>query len=96
MILDWDFGKRVWEQGKLEGDLRILWRACFCLEVEVTCPNPSLGLEGSGDLPRSPDPYLLGSPGSARRGEQILQASLILHPIPENVHGDTLKPSELI
>ena len=39
-------GKRVWVLGKLEEDLRILWCACFCREVEVTCPNPFLGFCG--------------------------------------------------
>jgi len=55
-----------WELGKLEGDLRILWCACFCPEAEVTCPNPFLqflryrGVPGSSPFPRTP--HLLVSP----------------------------------
>jgi hypothetical protein len=43
-----------------EGVLRILWCACFCREVEATCPNPFLVLEGFEDLPRFSNPSLTG------------------------------------
>ena len=82
--------------GKLEGDLRVLWCACFCREVEVTCPNPSLNLRGPGTFPVFRNPLLTGLTSIPRSGEQILQVFLILRPILENVHGEGLKLSELI
>jgi hypothetical protein len=68
---------------------------------EVTCPNPSLVFEGFENLPRFPNPHLLGPPDSLsfdllRRGEQIPQVSVIMRLIPRSVHGASLKPSELI
>lgn len=60
------------------------------------CPNPVLVLRGPGTFPVSRTPHLLGLPGSIRRGKQIPQVSVILRPISANVHGDGLKPYELI
>jgi hypothetical protein len=60
-------------------------------------PKPSLVTEGFRSLPRLPNPSLTG-PHQTHLGEvkQIPQVSLILLSISENVHGDGMKPSELI
>ena len=63
----------------------------------MTCPNPFLGIGGgSKTFPVSRPPHSLGSPSSLKRGEQILQVSVILRLIAGNVHGARLKPSEFI
>src|ERR1035441_8960 len=90
------FGKRVWVQGKLEETRGFCDRRNSDLK-RSDVPKPfSWILRGSGTFPVSRTPHLLGSPDSIRRGEQILQVSVILRPIPENVHGGSLKPSEVI
>jgi len=41
-------------------------------------------------------PPLTGLAGSLSKGEQIPQASVIMPPIPGNIHGASLKRSELM
>jgi hypothetical protein len=60
-------------------------------------PKPFLVAEGFRSLPRLPNPSLTGL-HQTHLGEvkQIPQVSLILLPIPQNVHGDGMKPYESI
>lgn len=69
------------------------WPSSDVKKLDV--PKPILMLEGFEPSP-SRTPHLLVSPGSLRRGEQILQVSVILRLVSVNVHGDSLKQSELI
>ena len=75
------------------------WRVS--VEQSGDVPKPFFGFEGSGNLPRFPNPSLTGltvSPSVVLlgSGEQIPQVSVIMRPIQGNVHGASLKPSELI
>jgi hypothetical protein len=68
---------------------------------EMTCPNPLFGLRGSSTFPDTQTPHLPCSPNSPSfdllgSGEPIPQVSVIMRPILQNVHGASLKPSELV
>jgi hypothetical protein len=91
----WKAGRRVWVLGMLEGNLRSFMVGVFLNCSKVTCPNPSLIMYwGFGILPRHPNPA--AHPTRCGGGEQIPQLSVIMLLISGNVHGATLKPSELI
>src|SRR5271170_5691306 len=94
------YGKRVWVWSKREGASGFYgWRVSAVQREDV--PKPFiLCWRGSRTFPVSRTPHLLVPPDSLacllRSGEQIPQVSVILRPIRGNVHGDSLKPSELI
>jgi hypothetical protein len=82
--------------GKLEGVSGFYGWQCFCTEVDDV-PKPFIWYGRGPETSPFPEPLTYWAHLTRQGGgEQIPQVSVILRLIPGNVHGASLKPSELI